>query len=175
MLSFTRTLASRPARRLLCLTATALGGAIAGAQTPDTSHVTVVALGARVRLWERAATDLDFPVVGSVTRITGDSVGIQPDGGMSPSAISRLAVTHIESSAGPRTASRGSAAWKAAIIGGLGGGVLGVIVGNLTRRNAARYGLYAAGVGAAAGAGVGANWPGEAWQTARLPAADGGR
>jgi hypothetical protein len=160
---------------LLCVIAMGLGGSRAAAQTLDTSRVLVVALGARVRLWERAAADLSLPVVGSVTRITKDSVGIEPDGGASAAAFSRLAVTHIEFSAGPRTGSRGSAAWKAAIIGGLGGGVLGVIVGNLTRRNAARYGLYAAGVGAAGGAAVGASWPGEAWTPAQLPATGVGR
>jgi len=147
-----------------------IGGAL-GAQAPDTAQPPVVLVGTRVRLWEQAARDLSIPVVGSLARITSDSIDIRPDGSGVPLAVPRPAVTRVESSLGPHSASRTSGAWMGAAIGGLGGGILGIIAGNITRRNAAAFGIFAGIGGAGAGAAAGASWPGEAWRRATLPQA----
>lgn len=55
-------------------------------------------------------------------------------------------------------------------IGALGGGILGIIAGNLSRSNAARLGIYSAIGGAGVGAVAGAAMPGEAWRRAAVPA-----
>ena len=127
-------------------------------------------MGAHVRLWELAARDLSIPVVGRLTRLTPDSVDIQPDGNDATIGVARPAVTRIETSEGPHTKSRTTAAVMGAVIGALGGGVLGVIAGNMNRSNAARLGIYAGVAGAGIGAVVGASAPGEAWHRATLPA-----
>ncbi len=129
----------------------------------------VVLVGARVRLWELAARDLSIPVVGRLTRLTADSVDILPDGNDATIGVARPAVTRIETSDGPHTKPRGTAAVMGAVIGALGGGVVGVIAGNMNRSNAARLGIYAGLAGAGIGAVVGASAPGEAWHRATLP------
>lgn len=140
------------------------------AQAPDTTQPPIVLVGTRVRLWERAARDLSLPVVGSLARVTPDSIDIRPDGSGAPVALPRPAVTRVESSLGPHSGSRSTGAWMGAVIGGLGGGILGIIAGNLTRRNAAKLGIFAGIGGAGVGAAIGASWPSEAWRRATLPA-----
>jgi len=159
----------------LILAALSLGARGLTAQTAvdgtraSPAEPSVVSVGSRVRLWEHAAADLSVPIVGQLTAVARDTVGVRPDGGTTAIGIARPSLVRIESSVGPQSASRAGGAWKGVAAGGLGGGLLGVIVGSLARRNAAKLGLYSAGIGAVIGAGAGATWPGEAWHRASLP------
>jgi len=170
-----RAAARAPRSRITGLWSAAL--ALAGicsaldAQAPDTAQPPVAVAGMRVRLWEQAARDLSMPVVGNLASIRPDSVDIRPDGSETAIAVPRAAVTRVETSLGPHSASRSSAAWMGAAVGGLGGAILGVIAGNISRHNAAKLGIGGALVGAGGGAAIGANWPGEAWRRATLPPA----
>ena len=121
-------------------------------------------LGKRVRLWAREAPDLSAPITGELTALRADSVGIIPSGRTRALLVPRSDVTRIETSAGPATGSRAAAAGKGAIIGLLGGGILGVIAGNLTKHNAAKLGAAAGLAGAGVGAAAGAMWIGERWE-----------
>ncbi len=144
-------------------------GGVSGAQAVDSAHGPPVAVGTRIRLWELAAHDLSIPVVGRLARVTTDSVDIRPDGDPSPLAISRPLITRVESSTGPHARSRSTTALMGAAIGALGGGILGIIAGNLSRSNAARLGIYSGLAGAGVGAAAGAALPGDAWKRATLP------
>ncbi len=156
-----------PASRLGVAAVT--GGAL-GAQSVASETSGVVLVGARVRLWQLAARDLSIPVVGRLTRITADSVDIQPDGNDLAIGVARPAVTRVDASAGPHTKPRGTAAVMGAVIGALGGGIIGVVAGNMSHGNAARLGIYSGVAGAGIGAAAGAFAPGEAWHRATLPA-----
>jgi hypothetical protein len=136
----------------------------------DSTREPFVAIGTRIRVWELAAHDLSIPVVGRLARVTSDSVDIRPDGDESPLAVPRPRITRVESSLGPHSGSRSTTALTGAAIGALGGGILGIIAGNLSRSNAARLGIYSGIGGAGAGAVAGAAMPGEAWRGATLPA-----
>ena len=130
-----------------------------------------MAVGTRVRLWEQAARDLSLPVVGTLSRITSDTIDIRANGSDSPRGVPRQLVTRVEISLGPHSGSRSASAWMGAAIGGLGAGILGIIAGNLSRSNAARLGLVGAIGGAGVGAAIGASQPGESWRRAVLPPA----
>jgi hypothetical protein len=164
--------ATSPVAAALVLAAPALP-----AQTPaTTSEPPAVVVGARVRLWERAAAGLAIPIVGDLTRVTPDTVALRPDGLQSTVGVERPHVVRIELSGGPGTASRSASAWKGAAIGGLGGAILGIIAGDISRHNAARFGAYGAVGGALIGAGAGAARPGEVWHPAVLaPAVPAGK
>jgi hypothetical protein len=166
----TRSVISIATRLWICVVAAACTSGVLGAQSVANETSGVVLVGARVRLWELAARDLSVPVVGRLTRLTADSIDIQPDGNDATIVVARPAVTRVETSEGPHTRSRTTAAVMGAVIGALGGGVLGVIAGNMNRSNAARLGIYAGVAGAGIGAVVGASAPGEAWHRATLPA-----
>jgi hypothetical protein len=131
----------------------------------DTTHAAgVVALGARVRIWERVASDISVPVTGRVERLAPDSITLAAESVASPIELAWPAVTRIEISAGPQTGSRAAGALKGGIIGALGGAVLGVIVGNMAHRNAPEAGVAGFFVAGAGGAAIGAYAPGERWQ-----------
>jgi hypothetical protein len=110
-----------------------------------------------------------MPVVGTLTRLTADTVSIRPDRRAAPIAVARPLVVHVESSEGMGTGRRGPAAWRGAAIAGLAGGLLGIIVGDMSKRNAPKLGFYGAIGGGLGGAVVGASLPGEAWHDATLP------
>jgi hypothetical protein len=156
-------------RTLMWLVVTACAGATLGAQPAASDSSGVVVVGSRVRVWELAARDLSVPVVGRLARITADSVDIRPEGNDLAVGIARPAVTRVETSQGPHTRPRTTSALMGAVIGALGGGVLGVIAGNMSRGNAARLGVYSGIAGAGIGAAAGALNPGEAWRRATLP------
>ena len=144
-------------------------GAVA-AQSPGLAPAqSVVLMGTRVRLWERAAASFSIPVVGTLAGLTADTVSVRPDGRTAIIGIARPLVTHVESSAGPGTGVRTTAAWHGAIMGGLAGAILGIVVGDMSRHNAAKLGLYGAVGGALGGAVIGATRPGDAWHDAALP------
>jgi hypothetical protein len=149
--------------------AASLLGGVLGAQAADSVQGPPVAVGTRIRLWELAAHDLSIPVVGRLARVTTDSIDIRPDGDPSPVAVPRPLITRVESSAGPHAGSRSTTALMGAAIGALGGGILGIIAGNLSRSNAARLGIYSGLAGAGVGAAAGAAVPGDAWKRATLP------
>jgi hypothetical protein len=157
----------------LALVALALADAAAAQSLvrPDTTALPV-AVGARVRLWDRVASDLSVPVTGTLARLTPDTVAVRPDGLAAPVAFPRPAITRVERSGGAGTGPAAAAAWKGAIAGAIGGAVLGVIFGDLTKRNAAKIAVAGFVVGGGLGAGFGAARPGEAWQRATLPSAD---
>lgn len=161
-----RSLAARA--RWYVMAASLLGGAL-GAQAPDSTQGPLVAVGTRLRVWQLAAHDLSIPVVGRLARVTADSVDIRPDGDHLALAVSRPLITRVESSVGPHSGSRSRTALMGAAIGALGGGILGIIAGNLSRSNAARLGIYSGLAGAGIGAAAGAAAPGDTWQRATLP------
>lgn len=120
--------------------------------------------GARVRVWE---TQPDAPPVELVARIrSADGSAITLDAPAGPITVPRSRVSHVDVSAGPRSGPR----WKSGLIGGLagviGGGVLGVIIGNASNHNAPKFGAAGIGVGGAIGAVIGATHPGERWTPA---------
>ena len=157
-------------RALFCALVAAFASGSLRAQSIASETSGVVGVGDRVRLWQLATRDLSIPVVGRLTRVTADSVDIQPDGNDVTIGVARPAVTRIDASAGPHTKPRTTAAVMGAVIGALGGGVLGVIAGNMSHNNAARLGIYGGVAGAGIGAAAGALAPGEAWHRATLPA-----
>jgi hypothetical protein len=123
-----------------------------------------VQAGARVRVWE---TQPDAPPVELIARVrSADAQTITLDAPGGPIAVPWVRVSHVDVSAGPRSGAR----WKSGLIGGLagviGGGVLGVIIGNASNHNAPKFGAAGIVVGGAIGAGVGATWPGERWTPA---------
>lgn len=120
--------------------------------------------GARVRVWE---TQPDAPPVELIARVRStDSGTLTLDAPAGPIAVPWSRVSHVDVSGGPRSGPR----WKSGLIGGLagviGGGVLGVIIGNASNHNAPKFGAAGIGVGGALGAVVGATHPGEAWTPA---------
>jgi hypothetical protein len=156
-------------RRTIHLAAVIAGSLAAAAGTAaaqsDTTHPAgPVAVGARVRIWERVASDISVPVTGRVERLAPDSITLAAESVASPVELAWPAVTRIEISAGPQTGSRAAGALKGGIIGALGGAVVGVIVGNMAHRNAAELAVAGFFVGGDGGAAVGAYTPGERWQ-----------
>jgi hypothetical protein len=152
--------------RLAALIASSLtvAASTAAAQTDTTHAAGPVAVGARVRVWERVASDVSVPVTGRVARIAPDGITIAAESVPSPVELAWPAVTRIEISAGPQTGSRAAGALKGGIIGALGGAVLGAIIGNVANRNAPEFAVAGFFVGGAGGAAVGAYTPGERWQ-----------
>jgi len=125
-------------------------------------------IGARVRVWYSAANDLSLPAIGTLTRASRDSIGIQYAPDRAAVGIARQRITHVEVSDGPGTGSRAQSAWIGAGVGGLGGAILGIVVGDITHRNAAKYGTFGFLGLAVGGAAVGANSPGERWSPSTL-------
>jgi len=120
--------------------------------------------GARVRVWE---TQPDAPPVELIARVhSAAAQTITLDAPAGPITLPWSRVSHVDVSGGPHSGAR----WKSGLIGGLagviGGGVLGVIIGNASNHNAPKFGAAGIVVGGAIGAGVGATWPGERWTPA---------
>jgi hypothetical protein len=120
--------------------------------------------GARVRVWE---TQPDAPPVELIAHVrSADARTITLDAPAGPITVPWARVSHVEVSQGPSSGPR----WKSGLIGGLagviGGGVLGVIIGNASNHNAPKFGAVGIGVGGAAGAVIGAMNPGERWAPA---------
>jgi hypothetical protein len=117
--------------------------------------------GTRVRLWE---TQPDAPSVALVARVQStDAKAITlaaPDG---PLVVDWRRVSHIDVSGGARSGPR----WRSGLIGGLagaiGGGLLGVVIGNATNHNAPKFGAAGIVAGGALGAVIGTTQPGERW------------
>jgi hypothetical protein len=147
----------------------AIAAGNAAAQRDTTRAVGPVAVGARVRLWERVASDVSIPVTGRVERLAHDSITLAAESVATPVTLAWPAVTRIEMSAGPQTGSRAGGALKGGIIGALGGAVLGVIAGNIANRNAPAFGVVGFVIGGAGGAAIGAYTPGERWQPVTPP------
>src|SRR5580693_5023569 len=125
----------RPSRLAIVVAGSlAIAAGNAAAQSDTTHALGPVAVGARVRLWERVANGVSIPVTGRVERIAPDSITLAAESVAAP-------VTRVEMSAGPQTGSRGAGALKGGIIGALGGAVLGVIAGNIANRNAPAFGV----------------------------------
>ena len=143
----------------------------AAAQSDTTPALGPVAVGTRVRLWERVASDVSVPVIGRVERIARDSIMLAPEAVATPVEVAWPAVSRIEVSAGPRTGSRSLGALKGGIIGALGGAVAGAILGNMANRNAPTFAIAGFVLGGGAGAGIGAYAPGERWQPVTATAA----
>ncbi len=143
----------------------------AAAQSDTTPALGPVAVGTRVRLWERVASDVSVPVVGRVERIGRDSITLAPEAVATPVELAWPSVSRIDVSAGPQTGSRSAGALKGGIIGALGGAVAGVILGNMANRNAPKFAVVGFVLGGGAGAGIGAYTPGERWQPATTAAA----
>jgi hypothetical protein len=140
------------------------------AQSDTAPSLGPVAVGTRVRLWERVASDVSVPVIGRVERIARDSITLAPEAVARPVELAWPSVSRIEVSAGPRTGSRSAGALTGGIIGALGGAVAGVILGNMTNRNAPKFAVAGFVVGGGAGAAIGAYVPGERWQPATTTA-----
>jgi len=140
----------------------------AAAQSDSMAPAGPVVAGTRVRVWEHVTSAVSMPVVGSVARVTSDSISLVADGLTAPVGIAWPSITRVEVSAGPRSGSRSTSAITGGIIGALGGAVLGVIAGNVASHNAATFGVVGGVVGAGVGAGVGAYMPGERWSPAAL-------
>jgi hypothetical protein len=143
----------------------------AAAQSDTTPALGPVAVGTRVRLWERVASDVSVPVIGRVERIARDSITLAPEAVATPVELAWPSVSRIEVSAGPLTGSRSAGALRGGIIGALGGAVAGVILGNMANRNAPDFAVAGFVLGGGAGAGIGAYARGERWQPVTAPAA----
>jgi hypothetical protein len=120
--------------------------------------------GARVRVWE---TQPDAPPVELIARVrSADAGALTLDAPAGPITLPWSRVSHVDVSGGSQSGPR----WKSGLIGGLagviGGGVLGVIIGNASNHNAPKFGAAGIGVGGAIGAVVGATHPGEQWTPA---------
>jgi|SRR5579863_4570863 hypothetical protein len=138
----------------------------AAAQSDTTPVLGPVAVGTRVRLWERVASDVSVPVIGRVGRIARDSITLAAEAVATPVELAWPSVSRIEVSAGPQTGSRSAGALRGGIIGALGGAVAGVILGNMANRNAPKFAIAGFVIAGGAGAGIGAYAPGERWQPA---------
>jgi hypothetical protein len=128
----------------------------AEAQMADSIHA-----GARVRVWERQP---DAPPVELIARVrSADAQAITLDAPAGPVAVPWSNVSHVDVSAGPRSGAR----WRSGLIGGLtgaiGGGLLGVIIGDAAHRNAPKFGAAGLGVGGILGTAIGTTQPGERW------------
>jgi hypothetical protein len=160
----------RPSRLAIVVAGSlAIAAGNAAAQSDTTHALGPVAVGARVRLWERVASGVSIPVTGRVERIAPDSITLAAESVAAPVTLAWPAVTRVEMSAGPQTGSRGAGALKGGIIGALGGAVLGVIAGNIANRNAPAFGVVGFAIGGAGGAAIGAYTPGERWQPVTPP------
>lgn len=135
----------------------------AAAQRDTTHTARQVAIGDRVRLWERVASDVSVPVTGHIDRLAPDTITLAAESVRQPLEVPWPAVTRMEISAGPRTGSRAMGALTGGVIGALGGAVLGAIAGNMAHRNAPEIAVIGFVVGGAGGAAVGAYSPGERW------------
>jgi hypothetical protein len=113
--------------------------------------------GTRVRVWESPSTEL----IGRVQSTDAKAITLDaPDG---PMVVEWQRVSHVDVSGGPRSGPR----WKSGLIGGLagavGGGLLGVIIGDATKHNAPKFGAAGIVAGGALGAVIGTTQPGERW------------
>jgi len=124
----------------------------AGAQNADS-----IRAGTRVRVWESPSIEL-------IARVRSvDAKAITLDAADGPMVIEWQRVSHVDVSDGPRSGPR----WRSGLIGSLagaiGGGLLGVIIGDAAHRNAPKFGAAGIGVGGALGAIIGTTQPGERW------------
>jgi hypothetical protein len=150
----------------LCTALSGAGIAIGAQQTsaPSTrTELLALSPGTRVRLWERAGGNLNIPVAGEFKGLSADTVHLVPAGLATARGIPERDVLRVETSAGPRSAPRLPAAGKGALAGGIGGAILGIIAGNISKRNSAKLGIAGFGVGAVGGGIVGSQLPGELW------------
>jgi hypothetical protein len=165
-----RTVARRAAHFAIAIAGSlAIATGTATAQSDTTPALGPVAVGTRVRLWERVASDVSVPVIGRVERIGHDSITLAPEAVASPVELAWPAVSRIELSAGPGTGSRSFGALKGGIIGALGGAVAGAILGNMSNRDAPKFAIAGFVVGGGGGAAIGAYAAGERWQQAAAP------
>lgn len=149
--------------------------AVSYAQGAAPQAPAAVATGARVRVWQEVGASLAVPVVGRVTELAADTVGLEPDGDTRSVSIPRASIKRIEVSGGEESGARAREVLTGAIVGAVGGVVLGVVAGNIANRNAPKLGVVGLVVGGAAGAGIGAAVPTEGWVPAELPSLAGSR
>jgi hypothetical protein len=133
----------------------------AGAQNADS-----IRAGARVRVWETQPTGSSVVLVASVR--SADAASITLDAPAGPITVPRTSITQIDLSGGPSSGPR----WRSGLIGGIagvvGGGLLGVIIGNASNHNAPKFGAAGLVGGGVLGAAIGAMHPGEQWVRARV-------